>query len=216
MNCEEYRAAVLAGEETDASRIHRQECPACRSHHDDLVEMRRALSDPGLWEEPSPELGIQIDALINHAADGDWRKQSTGHLGWWAALAVAVAALIVGIGSFLALREPAPDWEIALPATDQAPNAVAQVRGWNTDSGTRMVLEVEGLAPAPEGFMYEFWLSEGPLHISAGTFRTGGEIELWAAVRRADFPRLWVTLEPIDEDESPYPTTVLDTGREDV
>ena len=98
-----------------------------------------------------------------------------------------------------------------MPATELAPQATSTVLGWNTDSGTRMLLEVEGLDRAPAGYVYEFWLSEGPLHISAGTFTGNGEIELWSGVTRAEFPRLWVTLEPLDEDESPSGTTVLDT-----
>jgi hypothetical protein len=75
-----------------------------------------------------------------------------------------------------------------------------------------MLLSVDCLKPAPPGFTYEMWLSDGPVHISAGTFRTGGEVKLWAGVPRSDFPRLWVTLEPLDEDSSPSVATVLDTG----
>jgi hypothetical protein len=74
-----------------------------------------------------------------------------------------------------------------------------------------MLLTVDGLERAPDGYVYEFWLSQGPLHISAGTFTASGEIELWSGVPRAAFPRLWVTLEPLDEDESPSGQTVLDT-----
>ena len=77
-----------------------------------------------------------------------------------------------------------------------------------------MVVAIEGLNPAPDGFVYEFWLSDGPVHISAGTFHSDGEIELWSGVSRADFPRLWITLEPLDEDESPSGNTVLDTGKQ--
>lgn len=213
MNCEEFRAAVLAGEEGADSQGHLEKCPACRSKYGDIVEMRNALAEPTLWEEPSPELGAQIESLLTHAAHDQRRSASSGgRRRWWTAVAVAAAAVVVVVGSLFATRGPAPDWEVALPATAEAPGAIASVKGWNVDSGTRMVLEVEGLDPAPSGYMYEFWLSDGPLHISAGTFRTGGEIELWSGVARADFPRLWVTLEPIDEDESPSPHTVLDTG----
>lgn len=98
-----------------------------------------------------------------------------------------------------------------MPGTDIAPLATSTVAGWNEDAGTRIVVTIENLDRAPEGFFYEFWLSDGPLHISAGTFTAGGEIELWTGVSRRDFPRLWVTLEPIDEDEAPSEVTVLDT-----
>lgn len=98
-----------------------------------------------------------------------------------------------------------------MPGTDFAPAATSTVEGWNTDSSTRMLLTVDGLDTSLTGYVYEFWLSQGPLQISAGTFTGSGEIELWSGMSRADFPRLWVTLEPLDEDESPSGRTVLDT-----
>ena len=75
-----------------------------------------------------------------------------------------------------------------------------------------MLLAVNGLDPAPDGYIYEFWLSDGPRYVSAGTFRAGGVVELWVGVSRRDFPRMWVTLEPIDTDAGPSSATVLDTG----
>jgi len=214
MNCDEFRSAVLGGQEDESTRAHEATCAACHSHTADLRAAAAALADPVVWEEPSPELGAQIEALIGSAAkrgDGPavsspkWRPR-------WIAVAGIAASLIVVLAVFGLSRSPAPDWEVALPATDLAPGAVSTVQGWNEDSGTRMIVAIEGLAPAPDGFVYEFWLSDGPIHISAGTFRTGGEIELWSGVSRADFPRLWITLEEVDEDESPSRHTVLDTG----
>jgi len=117
------------------------------------------------------------------------------------------------VGLYLALQAPAPDWEVAVPGTELAPGASAVAKGWIGESGTRLVVAVEGLEPAPDGFVYEFWLSKGRLHNSAGTFTAGGELELRSGVSRAEFPRLWVTLEPLDEDEGPTTHTVLDTGR---
>ena len=210
MNCDESRAAVLAGDESPVTDHHEQSCSACRSRADDLRSTALRLSDPAVWEEPSPELGLQIEQLISAAPPavrvtptvaGTWR--------WLAIAAALIAAVAVGM---LISRVDSPDWEVALPATDLAPGSTAVVRGWNEEAGTRMVLAVAGLDPAPQGFMYEFWLSEGPIHVSAGTFRGSGEIELWSGVPRSEFPRLWVTLEPLDEDESPSGRTVLDTG----
>jgi hypothetical protein len=161
------------------------------------------------WEEPPPELEDQVIALVA----GNRARIST--LPWrferWVRPLVAAAVVMVAVGLYGVLRTPSPDWEVAMPGTDLAPLATSTIAGWNTESGTRMVVVVEGLDPAPNGYVYEFWLSQGPLHISAGTFAAGGEIELWTGVTRADFPRLWVTLEPLDEDESPSGHTVLDT-----
>jgi len=210
MNCEEFRVAVLAGEEDGSTAAHVDSCPACRSQAASLRGMRDVLAEPIVWEEPSPELGSHVAALIGTARrTSDPEAKSRSRL-WLVAVAAAVLAVVVG--SVAMMQRSAPDWEIALPATERAPTAVAVIRGWNEEAGTRMELEVEGLAPAPAGYTYEFWLSNGPRHVSAGTFRSEGQVELWAGVTRADFPRLWVTLEPLDEDESPSPETVLDTG----
>jgi hypothetical protein len=171
---------------------------------------RRALTDPVIWEEPPPELKNQVVALIS-GQPTDEKPGTRWFQRWSGPLAAAAAVIVVAVGLYAVLRTPPADWEVAMPGTDLAPGATSTVSGWNTDAGTRMIVAIEGLEPAPAGSVYEFWLSEGPLHISAGTFTAGGEIELWAGVSRADFPRLWVTLEPLDEDESPSKHTVLDT-----
>ena len=209
MNCDEFRARYLAGEEGDLTRTHLAECASCRAVHADLGAGRRALMDPVIWEEPSADLEDQVVALISGQRVD--RQVGPGWFERWSRPLAAAAAVVIAVGLYVALRTPPADWEVAMPGTDLAPGATSTVSGWNTDAGTRMVLAIEGLDPAPSGSVYEFWLSEGPLHISAGTFTADGEIELWSGVSRADFPRLWVTLEPLDEDESPSGHTVLDT-----
>ena len=210
MNCEEIRALYLAGEHEALTEAHMGECAACRAVRSDLESGRLNLSEPMIWEEPSPELENQVIKLISgrrvSAANFTHRPQR-----WLRGLA-AVAAVAAAIALFVVMRAPSPDWIVAMPGTDLAPGASSTVEGWNTDTGTRMLLTVDGLERAPAGYVYEFWLSEGPLHVSAGTFTASGEIELWSGVSRAAFPRLWVTLEPLDEDESPSGRTVLDTG----
>lgn len=209
MNCDEFRAQYLAGENGEATDAHLTGCAACRSRHPDLEAGRIALMDPAIWEEPPPELEDQVIALI--AGNQNRAPTGVGRLERWVRPLVAAAVVVVAVGLYGVLRSPSPDWEVAMPGTDLAPLATSTVAGWNTDAGTRMILAVEGLDPAPDGFVYEFWLSDGPLHISAGTFSADGEIELWSGVTRAEFPRLWVTLEPLDDDESPSGQTVLDT-----
>ena len=170
----------------------------------------RARADAAVWEEPSPELENQVLALI--AGNGLPAPEAGDGLRRWLRPLAAVAAVITVVALYAVLRPPSPDWVVAMPGTDLAPQATSTVEGWNTESGTRMLLSVDGLDEAPDGYVYEFWLSQGPLHISAGTFSASGDIELWSGVTRAGFPRLWVTLEPLDEDESPSGQTVLDTG----
>ncbi len=86
------------------------------------------------------------------------------------------------------------------------------IQGWNESTGTRVVLDIEGLAPAPPGSVYELWFTRDDVHVSAGTFTGPGEVELWVGVSRGAFPRLWVNLEPIVGDESRSGFTVLDTA----
>jgi hypothetical protein len=214
VNCEEFRSNVLRGDENDSTASHEAGCGSCRALAPDLRAASAALSSVAVWEEPSLELGGQVEALIGAAA-GTRRDNTTSSSRsdrrWLAPFAVA-ASIVALLAVFAFNRAPSPDWEVALPATELAPGASGSVQGWNEPSGTRMLVAIDGLAPAPEGFMYEFWLSKGPVHVSAGTFRTGGEIELWSGVTRADYPRLWITLEAIDDDESPSPDTVLDTA----
>jgi hypothetical protein len=213
MNCEEFRVATLAGDDNDAMSAHLDSCAACRSQTTQLREMRDVLGTAMLWEEPSPELGDQIEALIAVPGESPASRVSPIRRWWVGVASVAAVILIVSIvGSVLAMRHPAPDWEVAMPATHLAPHVVATVSGWNEDEGTRMVLAVSGLDPAPDGYIYEFWLSKGSTHVSAGTFHSSGHVELWAGVRRGDFPRLWVTLEPLDADAGPSTMTLLDTG----
>lgn len=209
MNCDEFRAKYLAGEDDEATNAHAGGCAACRSVQADLEAGRRGLTDPATWEEPPPELENQVVALIAGRSIG--KTAQAGRMRRSVRpLAAAVVTLAV-VALFWVLGRPSPDWEVAMPGTSLAPLATSTVSGWNTASGTRMVLAVDGLDPAPPGYVYEFWLSQGPLHISAGTFVAGGEVELWTGVARADFPRLWVTLEPLDNDQSPSGHTVLDT-----
>jgi len=210
MNCDEFRTQYLVGGDDDTTGPHLAACGACRFHREDLEAGRRALKDPAIWEEPPPELDKQVIALI--AGNEDRRSAGLTWVERWVRPLVAAAVVVVAVGLYGVFRTPSPDWEVTMPGTNLAPLATSTVSGWNTDSGTRVLIAVEGLDRAPAGYVYELWLSQGPLHISAGTFTAGGEIELRAGVTRADFPRLWVTLEPLDDDQSPSGHTVLDTG----
>lgn len=211
MRCDECCATLLAGETDERVVAHLAGCSDCRADQGEIERTRLLLADQSIWEEPPSDL---VDRVVDTVAgSGPGRPATRTRPRPWGRVLSAAAVFLVAVGSFALLRADSPDWEVALPGTELAPLASGSVKGWNTESGTRMLLEVDGLPRAPDGFFYEFWLSEGPVHISAGTFSSAEQVELFAAVKRADFPRLWVTLEPIDEDESPTRETVLDTGR---
>ena len=87
--------------------------------------------------------------------------------------------------------------EVALAASELAPGASAVATVTDTPLGTRIDLEVWGLAPAGADAYYELWLwdsdgdavSAGSFHLRGGT----GSIELWAGVGLADYPRMTVS-----------------------
>ena len=74
-------------------------------------------------------------------------------------------------------RTPEPDWEVAMVGTEVTPLATGVVAGWNTDTGTRILVEVSGLGVAPEGSVYQLWFSKGSTNVSAGTFTDPSRVE---------------------------------------
>lgn len=215
MTCDRARAMYLAGNAGDGELRHLGSCSACRAEHGTLDATRRALADPAMWEEPSPQVADQVVALISGVAAAGVPAagaQSSSRRVPWAKLAAAAAAVVIAVGVSVAQRPPQPDWEVAMPGTDAAPAAAASVKGWNEKGGTRLVLNVTGLPAAPTGSVYELWFTDDAVHVSAGTFTAGGDVELWVGVSRRDYPRLWVTLEEVDEDESLSGINVMDTG----
>jgi anti-sigma factor RsiW len=209
VNCDVVLERIAAGDRltgrpTPEIDAHLAVCPDCRMRAPAAEALRRKLRDSLLWEEPPVDLGQRVvDAVTGNVMSRPARFR------WWLAAAVAaLVALVLGLG-WLTGR---PDWSVELVAGPDAPGAEAVVAGWNTGQGTRMVFDVTGLEDAPDGFYYEVWLTaSNGRHVSAGTFRSPGRFEVMAGVRRRDFPRIWVTLEPADSDSGPYDVMVLDS-----
>lgn len=171
-----------------------------------IAKRGMSLDDPALWLQPGERLPADLLTPEARADAPTWGLRHPWR--WTAAAAVLIAALSVVVFS----TRDRPTWSVQIDPNDDFPLAEATIDGWTEGTGTRMRLEITGLDPAPEGFFYEMWMSEGPVHVSAGTFAEVDNIELRAAVSLRDYPRLWVTLEPIDDDESPTRVVVLDTG----
>ncbi len=211
MTCDRARTLYLAGDAGDDELAHLAACAACRDERSALDTTRSALSGRAMWLEPAPHIADQVVAMISGspaAAVREPRRRAKA----WTRLAAVAAAVVVAVGLGIATRPPAPDWEVAMPGTEAAPAATASVKGWNEEGGTRLRLNIAGLPDAPTGSVYEFWLTSDAVHVSAGTFAAAGEVELWVGVARRDYPRLWVTLEKLDEDESLSGVNVMDTG----
>ncbi len=214
MKCDDFRAAYISGSVGDDEHQHLAECSDCRNEQPSLDGLRRLLADAAMWEQPSGQLEEQVVGLISNK-EPPLQEASGGRRSWRTSLVASAAVAVLLLGSlaiWASLRSPGADWEVAISGTDQAPTAAAVVEGWNEPAGTRLIMTVDGLAAAPEGSVYELWFTKGEVHVSAGTFTGPGEVDLWVGVSRRDYPRLWVTLEPIDEDESPSRVTVLDTA----
>jgi hypothetical protein len=193
---------------------------------DELAELTRLLGRAAAWDDPPPELEDAVVAAITAEAgtqigtgtDADsataarpgaptsltgYRTRRVRSITGMLAAAAAVAVMIAGV----VLVSRSDDGAVfALTGTDAAPGASAEVRIAATPAGLKIELDADGLPGAPDGFMYEAWVGDGTIAISSGTFhlRDGdGPIELWAGVTDPSFHRLWITLEPIDDDASP-------------
>lgn len=208
MNCEEFRAGLLADEFGSEVSPHLAACPSCRRNFPDLVRLKVILANPLVWEVPTPELADRVVSLISGQAR-PVRQRRTWLVRAVAAVcaAAAVVALLIGFGTIA----DKPDWSVDLIATHDAPLAMAVIDGWNTSAGTRMELRVQGLSPSGASGFYEVWLTAPDgRHVSAGSFRGDGVVDLWVGVERRDYPRIWITLEPTDEDLRPSQTVVFD------
>ncbi|MGH8923810.1 MAG: anti-sigma factor family protein [Acidimicrobiia bacterium] len=206
MNCEQARVAMLEGHDSSEFERHLGGCSDCRLEQAALHRIRETLGEPSLWEEPSPELAERITMLGRGATRQSRRQRPARYL---APVAAAVAAVLV---AGILVTADRSDWEFGLTGVGEGANASAVVAGWNDEEGTRLRIEVEGIAPSPPGSYYEIWMtSPDGLHVSAGTFRGDGVINASAGVRRADFPRLWITLESVDGDSGPSSHAYFDS-----
>ena len=217
MNCDDARTRHLSGDNPDQTAAHIAGCPACRRVLDDLDQIKRRLADNHLWESPSPDLGERLVDTIAAAAEPPSTTATSPSRRWPRVLgmigAAAAVAVIAAAATLIVTRSDDPDWEFSLKATDDAPSADATIAGWNKDSGTRLELVVNGLAATGDDEYYALWLTAPDgRHLPAATFNESGTVIGWVAASRRDFPRVWVTLEPSDDNEALSGVTVLDTA----
>lgn len=169
------------------------------------------LSRASVWDEP-PDLADQVVAAIRAevtaapaSLDAARRRRASSIPHWLTA--VAAIAVVVAAGAVL-VRLDDDTTQVAegavtieLEGTELAPGASASAVLEDTPAGLKILLDSEGLAGAAEGEMYEAWISDGTIRVSAGTFhlrRGEGPIELWAGTADPRFHLLTVTIEPID------------------
>ncbi len=168
-----------------------------------------ALARADVWDEPRPGLEDDIVAAIRAepvALDDVRARRERRRIPAWLITAAAVAVLAVG--AVVVVRAAGDGEEVAsdtteasLAGTDLAPDATATAFFTPTRAGLKILLDADGLAGADPGHMYEAWISDGEIRVSAGTFhlRDGHKpIELWAGTDDPRFHLITVTLEPID------------------
>ena len=168
-----------------------------------------ALARADVWDDPRAGLEDDIVAAIRAepvALDAVRTTRSGGGFPRWLVAAAAVAVLAVG--AVVVVRAADDNQEIAsdtteasLAGTDLAPDATATAFFTPTPAGLKILLDADGLAGADPGHMYEAWISDGQIRVSAGTFhlRNGhNPIELWAGTDDPRFHVITVTIEPID------------------
>jgi anti-sigma factor RsiW len=215
MRCEETRAAMLSGSDIEPVRQHLATCQVCRSEQPMWARLSSTLSSHSLWEEPPSDLSERILQTVgghDERSHADRRAQPE-HQRTALFAGVAVTLLIALAGTFFATRSLSADWEMTMATSEERPEATAVIRGWSTAMGTRMVLDIRGIEDAPSGSYYEIWMTAPDgRHISAGTFSGSGRVTAFAGVRRADYPRIWITLETADDDLGPSPEAYFDTA----
>jgi Anti-sigma-K factor rskA, C-terminal len=178
----------------------------------------RLLDDPALWAEVPFGLRERVVEAAARAAPADLTPRAPRHVargagrgpGRWRArrrplVLAAAAAIVVCLGVAGGIRllgddtAPAPV-EVALAGTEEAPDAAATARLRDEPSGVSVMLDVEGLAPAPAGTFYETWLVGEAGKVSAGTFHLHGDqddIELWLGVDPDEYDAITVTRQPV-------------------
>lgn len=178
---------------------------------DELAALAALLSRAEPWDEPPRDLEDAVVAAIADEAatarrlTGPSRAETRARAVWSRSrmLGAAAAIAVVVAGLVLMTRGSTDGVTFALEGTDAEPGATASVVVSATPAGLKILLDCDGLPGAPDGYMYEAWVGDGTIGVSAGTFhlRGGdGPIELWAGVTGNEFHRLWITLEPIDDD----------------
>lgn len=155
--------------------------------------IRQTLAAEATWVELPPELEDDIVSAIKMGMP-QAPANTGGAARWWTGIAAAVVAVVVGLSSLIG----AGSHRVNLVATDLAVGATAYAIVTPTPSGIHVLLDVEGLDPAPTGFYYQGWLKKGDELLTIGTFhmRGGdGRVDLWAGGSLGEYELLTVTLQ---------------------
>lgn len=211
----------------------------------EVDRVRALIRDPSMWAEPSANLEDDIVALIAAESRAQntpvkaavttvlsdertepsmatvtelaSKRRSSWLIKSLGAAAAVVALIALASFALLGLRDSSEATEVALAGTEEAPEASAVASVEDRPNGTRLILDVADLPPAPEGTFYAAWVirdGDPTTRIGAGTFhlRGGdGSIELWAGVSTTRYQTISVTRQ--DEADPAGPGIVVLRGQ---
>ena len=184
---------------------------------DELAALGDLLGNDAVWAEPPAGLeDAVVAAIAAEAAAGGiparspepevptapvadnvvpFRRRLLPVVGAAAAVLIAAFGLVTVLGN----GDDGPEGQlVALAATDLAPGASGEADVVDTPSGVKILLDVSGLPPAPEGGFFQAWVRNPDGGVSAGTFHLRGgdsEIELWSGEPIDDYPLITVTIQ---------------------
>lgn len=160
--------------------------------------------EPAQVQRPSHDSAEVVD-LSQH------RERRTRRL--WPLSAAAAVLIAAALSAAVLLNRPeAADpnlIEVAMAPSEAAPDAMAVANIIDRPNGAQIVIEIDGLEPAPEGSFYAVWLirPEPFNRVSAGTFHMRGanqsEIEFWAGVSPEIYNVVTITLESEEDPDVP-------------
>jgi anti-sigma factor RsiW len=202
-----YALDALDERERVAYEAHLETCEACRAELADFQDAATSLAYALEGPAPSPELRERILVRARGETTNVVQFRRRLALPVAATLAVAAACTAVGLGLWAASLNSELDREREALAVLADPQAARVPLEGATGSlvvtpAREGALVLAGLEPAPEGKLYEAWVSaDGETMLPAGTFEASGErtiVRLTRPVPPGGLVAVTVEDEPVD------------------
>jgi hypothetical protein len=162
-------------------------------------EIVALLADPAMWQSPDVDLADRVVRDVAAEAElgpnGARRTTRTGTRYALLGAAAAVFAVLVAIVGISAVDDSGGRTvSAALIPTGRAGEAGGTLDATASDAGVGIEISAPDLPPCAEGDYYVGWVTtHDGRSVPAGTFSSGGTIELWAGVDLDDVSGFTVT-----------------------